>query len=99
MFKIKRSGVYLAGLVVLGYSQIPGVDYTDNFAPVVNDVTFRLMLSQKLIEKLKTHISDVETAFLYGDWDGEIYMEGTSNNNQRHTLKHKRMAWGIGPSW
>ena len=61
--------------MALGYSQIPGVDFTDNFAPVANDITFHLMLSRKLIEKLSTRIIDVETAFLYGELEDEIYME------------------------
>ena len=31
VFKIKRDGTYGARLVGLGYSQVPGVDFTDNF--------------------------------------------------------------------
>ena len=61
--------------MALGYSQIPGVDFTDNFSPVVNDITFHLMLSRKQFEKLSKRIIDVETSFLYGELEDEIYME------------------------
>ena len=44
VFKIKRDGTYRARLVALGDSQIPGVDYKDNFAPVAHDVSFRIAL-------------------------------------------------------
>ena len=74
VFAIKRNGIYRARLVALGYNQIPGVDFTENFAPVMNDITFRLMLTRKMVERLKTRIIDVETAFLYGDLEEEIYM-------------------------
>ncbi|KAL7568636.1 hypothetical protein ACA910_022734 [Epithemia clementina (nom. ined.)] len=74
VFKIKRDGTSRARLVALGYSQVPGVDFSDNFAPVVNDVTFRIVLTRKLVEKLAALSIDVETAFLYGELEEEIYM-------------------------
>ena len=59
----------------MGYSQVPGVDFTDNFAPVVNDVTFRDALTRMMMEELDCMFMDVETAFLYGEIEEEIYME------------------------
>ena len=38
-FKVKNYGRYRARLCALGYSQVPGVDFTDNFVPVVKDET------------------------------------------------------------
>ena len=75
VFKIKRDGTYRARLVALGYSPIPGVDYTDNFAPVAHDVTFRIALASMMVEKLDSLVMDAETAFLYGDIDEEIFMK------------------------
>ena len=45
VFKIKHIGVYQARLVAKGFSQIAGLDFTDNFSPVGYDVTFRVMLT------------------------------------------------------
>ena len=75
VFKIKRDGTYRARLVALGYSQIPWVDYTDNFAPVAHDVSFRIALARMMVEKLDSLVMDVETAFLYGDIEEEIFMK------------------------
>ena len=75
VFKIKRDGTYGARLVVLGYSQIPGVDYTDNIAPVAHDVSFRIALARMMVEELDSLVMDVETAFLYGEIDEEIFMK------------------------
>ena len=72
VFKINRDGTYRVRLVVLGYSQFPGVDYTDNFAPVAHDVSFRIALARMMVEKLDSLVMDVETAFLYGEIDEEI---------------------------
>ena len=47
VFEIKRDGKFCARLVACGYSQIGGVDFHQVFSPVVNDVTFRIMLIAK----------------------------------------------------
>ena len=44
VFKIKRNGTYRARLVVLGYHQVPGLEFQENFAPVVNDITFKMKM-------------------------------------------------------
>ena len=74
VFKIKRDGTYCARFVALGYSQIAGVDYTDNFAPVAHDVSFRIALVRMMVEELDSTVIDVETAFLYGDIEEERFM-------------------------
>ena len=61
-FKIKRDGTYRARLLALGYSQIPGVNYRDNFAPVAHSVSFRIALARMMVKKLDSLVMDVETA-------------------------------------
>ena len=72
---MKRNGVYHARLVAKGFTQIPGVDFTDNYSPVVNDVTFRVVVARMLIENLKGKVVDIDNAFLNGDLEHEIYMK------------------------
>ena len=59
VFKVKRNGMYHARLVAKGFSQIPGMDFTDNYSPVVNDVTFRVVVARMLIENLKGKVVDI----------------------------------------
>ena len=40
VFKKKGNFVYRTHLCGLGYVQVPGLDYTENFSPVVLEVTF-----------------------------------------------------------
>jgi hypothetical protein len=72
---VKRNGVFRARLVLGGYSQVPGVDFTESFAPVLNDVIFRLMLISKLVWDMTSIVIDIETAFLHGNLDKEIYFD------------------------
>ena len=75
VLKKKRIGVYRARLVGLGYSQIPGVDHKDNFSPVVTDSIFRCVLVITLMQGWIMEVVDIETAFLYGILDEEIYVK------------------------
>ena len=75
VFKIKHNGVYRACLVAKGFSQIPGVHFTQNFSPVVTAITFHVVLVCMLIENLDAIVIDVEAAFLYGKLDEELYMQ------------------------
>ena len=75
VFEVKRNGVFRARLVACGYSQIPGVDFTESYAPVINDITWRMLIIIKMLWNLSAKIIDVETAFLHGDLEEEIYMD------------------------
>ena len=75
VFKVKNDGRHRARCVALGCSQIPGVDYTDNFSPVVNDVTLRAALIISLQKGWSRRTLDVKTAFLEGDLEEDIFMK------------------------
>ena len=50
------------------------VDFTDNFSPLVNDVSFRVLLTSILIKKWDAKIVDIANAFFNGEVEHEIYM-------------------------
>ena len=51
VFKKKRDGRFRARLVARGYNQIPGLDFANNYLPVVTDVTLHTILLMWLIKK------------------------------------------------
>lgn len=84
IFKINRNGIFRTRLVACGYSQVPDIDFNESFAPVINNVSFRIKLVSKTIWELQASIIDVETAFLHGELQEEIYMnvpEGLDTNS------------------
>lgn len=64
-----------ARLVAQGFSQRPGVDFVDTFAPVARMESFRLFMALSTKFELKISQLDVETAYLHGDIDTEIFMK------------------------
>ena len=72
VFKVKHNGVYLARLVGCVYSQIPGIDVSENNSPVVNNITFRVLLLIMMKLGFSAKVVDVKTGFLYGELEKEI---------------------------
>jgi hypothetical protein len=71
IFKVNRISIFRARLVACGYSQGSGIDFSESFAPVLNDVNLRIMHTVKLVWNMKCTVVDIETAFLNGDLDEE----------------------------
>ena len=71
----KDDGRFRARNVAQGFSLIPGQDFQESHAPVVNDSTVRMTLVFKIIHGLITGQFDVETAFLYSALDESIWMK------------------------
>ena len=51
------------------------MDFTDNYSPVMNDVTFRSVVARMIIEHMKGRVVDIDNVFLNGDLEHEIYMK------------------------
>ncbi|KAG8491535.1 hypothetical protein CXB51_014880 [Gossypium anomalum] len=66
---------YKARFVTKGYSQIPGVDFTDVFSPVVKYSSIRALLGIVARHNLELKQLDVKTVFFHGELEEDIYMQ------------------------
>ena len=58
-----------------GYSQQPGVDFNETFAPVIRMETIRTILAIAAQMELQVFQLDVKAAFLNGEFEEEVYVE------------------------
>ena len=65
---------YKTRLVVKGFQQKQGIDFTKILSPVVKMTTIRVILSIVAAENLHLEQLDIKIAFLHGDLMEDIYM-------------------------
>ena len=53
---------------------VPGIDYTNNFAPVVKHTTVRILLAITTVHSMCVHQLDVESAFIHFPLHEDVYM-------------------------
>ncbi|KAI3720027.1 hypothetical protein L6452_20934 [Arctium lappa] len=96
---------YKARLVAQGFSQRPGIDYEETYSPVMDEITFRYLISLAVSENLEMRLMDVVTAYLYGSLDSDIYMkipEGfkmpealSTRPKEMYSIKLQRSLYGL----
>ena len=68
---------YKAHLVAQGFSQVPGVDYFDTFAPVARLASIQAVLAMAAVNDYEIHQIDIKGAYLNGKLtpDETIFMK------------------------
>jgi hypothetical protein len=104
IYKVKQVGdgsveKYKATFVAWGFSQIRGIDYDENFAPVARYSSIRSILALSTQMGSRIHEMDVKTAFLNGIIEEEVYIEQPKGfetfDRESHVCILKRSLYGL----
>ena len=82
-----------------GFSQKEGIDYEETFAPVARYTSIRAIMALASMMKWDLHQMDMETTFLNGVIEEEVYTEqphGFEVEDRRtHVCKLKKALYGL----
>jgi hypothetical protein len=95
-------------VLLMGFSQIPRKDFQENHAPVIADTALLLLMVIKILFKREGGQFDIETAFLYGKLEEDLWIDipdeypkyfqkrhGKQLNNKTHFLKITKAIYGL----
>ena len=86
-------------MVAKGYNQEEGVDFGEIYAPVARLEAVRLLLAYACMHGFKLHHMDVNTVFLNGYIDEEVYVsqppEFEDHRCPNHVFKLKKALYGL----
>jgi len=89
---------YRSRLVAKGYSQCPGYDYTEVFAPTFRPASLRLITALAAKAGFKIRLVDISSAFTYGELEEVIYMkqpEGYHQGGPNVVCKLHKSLYGL----
>jgi hypothetical protein len=85
-------------LVAQGFSQRPGFDYNETFAPTPTWAALRAVMAIAALEDLELESVDISSAFLNGQLEEEVYMcqpEGFERNGSNWVWRLLKSIYGL----
>ena len=86
-------------MVCKGYAQVEGQHFGENFAPMVRLAAIIMFLAYAIHNNCKVYQMDVNSSFLNGDLEEEVYIEQPEGfqltNNPHNVCKLKKALYGL----